>query len=41
MKYVFDTGPFVSLFRNFYPSTFVTLWRNFDALIEAGEIVGR
>lgn len=39
MKYVFDTGPFVSLFANFYPSTFVTLWQNFDALIAEGEIV--
>ncbi len=39
MKYVFDTSPFVSLFKNFYPSTFVTLWQNFDALIDAGEIV--
>ena len=39
MKYVFDTSPFVSLFKNFYPSTFVTLWQNFDALIGAGEIV--
>ena len=39
MKYVFDTTPFVSLFRNFYPSTFVTLWENFDELIEIGKIV--
>ena len=39
MKYVFDTSPFVSLFKDFYPSTFVTLWQNFDALIGAGEIV--
>lgn len=39
MSYVFDTGPFVSLFRNFYPSTFITLWENFDALIENGEII--
>lgn len=39
MKYVFDTGPFVILFKNFYRSTFVTLWENFDALIEMGEIV--
>jgi hypothetical protein len=39
MKYVFDTTPFVSLFKNFYPSTFVTLWQNFDALIAEGEIV--
>ncbi len=32
-------SPFVSLFKNFYPSTFVTLWENFDALIYAEEIV--
>ena len=38
MKYVFDTSPFVSLFKNFYPSTFVTLWQNFDTLIDAGDI---
>ena len=38
MKYVFDTGPFVSLFTNFYPSTFVTLWKNFDTLIAQGKI---
>lgn len=38
MKYVFDTSPFISLFKNFYPSTFVTLWQNFDAMIEKGEI---
>lgn len=39
MKYVFDTGPFIALFTNFYPSTFVTLWRHFDALVAEGEIV--
>ena len=39
MKYVFDTTPFVSLFKNFYPNTFVTLWQKFDALIEKEEIV--
>ena len=39
MKYVFDTSPFVSLFKNFYPSTFVTLWQTFDVLIDAGDIV--
>ena len=39
MKYVFDTSPFISLFKNFYPSTFVTLWKKFDALIDEGEIV--
>ena len=39
MKYVFDTGPFVSLFANFYPSTFVTLWQRFNALIAQGKVV--
>lgn len=39
MTYVFDTTPFVSLFKNFYPSTFVTLWENFDTLIDEGRIV--
>jgi len=39
LSYVFDTGPFVSLFKNFYPSTFVTLWENFGVLIEDGSIV--
>lgn len=39
MRYVFDTGPFIILFKNYYRSTFVTLWEHFDALIEAGDIV--
>jgi len=39
MKYVFDTGPFITLFKNYYRSTFITLWENFDALVEAGDIV--
>jgi len=39
MSYVFDNGPFSSLFRNYYPSVFPTLWGNFDALITLGGIV--
>ena len=31
--------PLLAFFRNFYPSTFVTLWENFDELIEIGKIV--
>ena len=38
MTYVFDTTPFVTLFRNFYKSRFPTLWGLFDARIESGEI---
>ncbi len=39
MKYVFDTGPFITLFKNYYRATFVTLWENFDTLVAAGDIV--
>jgi len=39
MSYVFDTGPFSTLFRNYYRKTFRTLWENFDALIASGSII--
>lgn len=39
MSFVFDTGPFSSLHRNFYRSVFTSLWENFDALIADGSIV--
>lgn len=39
MSYVFDNGPFSSLFRNFFRSVFPTLWDNFDQLVAGGEIV--
>ena len=39
MSYVFDTNVFVTLFTNFYPSTFVSLWEKFDLLVGAGEVV--
>ncbi len=38
MKYVFDTGAFVVL-RNFYPSTFPSLWKGIDALAGNGTIL--
>ena len=38
MSYVFDTGIFSQLFRNYYPAVFPTLWQRFDALISAGTI---
>ena len=37
--YVFDTGPLLILFKNFYRSRFPTLWANFDRLIADGDIV--
>ena len=37
--YVFDTGPFVVLFKHYYRNRFPSLWERFDASIEAGLIV--
>jgi Domain of unknown function (DUF4411) len=37
--YVFDNSPLSALFRNYYPRRFPTLWRNFDALVVAEELV--
>jgi Domain of unknown function (DUF4411) len=37
--YVFDNSPLSTLFRNYYRGRFPTLWKNFDALTGAGEIV--
>ena len=39
MTYVFDTAPLWTLFQNFYPRRFPTLWQSFDELIEGGQIV--
>jgi hypothetical protein len=39
MSFVFDTGPFSSLHRNFYRTVFTSLWDMFDLLIENGSIV--
>lgn len=38
MKYVFDTGAFIVL-KNYYPTTFTTLWGRIDALAANGTIV--
>jgi Domain of unknown function (DUF4411) len=39
MSFIFDTGPFSALHRNFYPSVFTTLWENFDAMVAEGSIL--
>jgi Domain of unknown function (DUF4411) len=36
--YVFDNSPFSTLFRNFYPKRFPSLWARFDEMIEDGRI---
>jgi len=38
MIYVFDTGAFI-VFKNFYPSTFPTLWGRLDALAGSGTVI--
>lgn len=37
--YVFDTSPLSTLFRNYYPSRFPTLWAQFDALVAGGQMI--
>lgn len=37
--YVFDNSPLSTLFRNYYPSRFPTLWKQFDVLIGEGSII--
>jgi hypothetical protein len=37
--YVFDTSPLSTLFKNYYRRRFPSLWRNFDALVAAGNLV--
>ena len=39
MTYVFDSGPFIHLFRYFYPQRFRSLWEKFDAAIAAETII--
>lgn len=38
MIYVFDTSAFIVL-KNFYPSTFPTLWGRLDALVGSGTVI--
>lgn len=37
--YIFDTSPLSTLFKNYYRRRFPSLWRNFDALVDAGSLV--
>jgi len=39
MKYVFDTGVFIDLFRYYDKEVFPTLWENFDELLSSEQIV--
>ena len=39
MKYVFDSGSLIDLFRHYYPERFPTLWEKFDALVSGGKLL--
>lgn len=39
MKYVFDSGPLIDLFRHYYPSRFPTLWEKFHAFVLGEEFI--
>jgi hypothetical protein len=39
MKYVFDSGPLIDLFKHYYPDRFPTLWKNFYNLVSEGQLI--
>ena len=39
MSYCFDTSPLSALFRNYYRGVFKTLWKDFEELVEEGNIL--
>ncbi len=39
MKFVFDSGPFINLFQNYYPTRFPSLWEKFDEQIKNESII--
>ena len=39
MKYVFDSGSLIDLFRHYYPERFPTLWEKFDVLVSEEKLI--
>ena len=39
MKYIFDSGPLIDLFRHYYPERFPSLWQRFYSLVSDGKII--
>lgn len=39
MKYVFDTGVFINIFRHYYRDQFPSFWEQFDSAVEDGRIM--
>ncbi|MBP6124788.1 MAG: DUF4411 family protein [Phycisphaerae bacterium] len=38
MKYIFDSGPLIDLFRHYYPEQFPSLWEKFNALVSEKQV---
>ena len=38
MKYVFDTGVLIDIFRHYYRDRFPSFWKQFDRAVAAGQI---
>nr|VFJ92307.1 MAG: protein of unknown function (DUF4411) [Candidatus Kentron sp. LFY] len=36
--YVFDTGPFILLFRHYYPKRFPSLWEQFHEMVAKSRV---
>lgn len=39
MKYIFDSGPLIDIFRHYYPERFPSLWEKFNTLVSDGKII--
>jgi hypothetical protein len=39
MKYIFDSGPLIDIFRHYYPERFPSLWQRFYSLVENKKII--
>ncbi len=39
MIYVFDSGPFITVFNHYYPDNFPSFWEKFNHYVQDGDIV--
>ena len=39
MRYVFDSGPLIWMFKYYYPERFPSLWKKFDQLVDEEQII--
>lgn len=38
-KYIFDSGPLINLFTHYYPERFPSLWKDFNNLVNNGQLM--